>query len=370
MALVLALSLSFAVAPSLAAETSTYYVSGSGSDSNPGTFGQPWRTIDHADQVASAGDTVYLRAGTYGARGAQTIIDATGTKAAPISWLGYPGDLRPTVLGQLHVTGSDNRIAGLLFEGPSGSIGGAENVLVWLEARGAVFDHNEVRNGEGHAGVYVSEAPEFSINHNYIHDNGVTYNLDHGIYVSSGSGRIANNLIVDNYAWGVQLYPEAEGVTVSGNTIVGNGRGGVVVGVDATANVVTDNIIADNGEYGVYAYDLTGSANVVAENLLWNQTLDTAGDGISFGENTVADPQFVSESDFRLQSDSPALAIGAGSTVANELKGAPSPPAAPEEAAPEEEASAPEEETAPTEPAPPEEAPIRHRYHHYWRWWH
>jgi len=51
-------------APSKAA-AATFYVSTSGSDSNPGTLDQPVATPQHAIDLASAGDTVYLRAGTY-----------------------------------------------------------------------------------------------------------------------------------------------------------------------------------------------------------------------------------------------------------------------------------------------------------------
>lgn len=43
----------------------TYYVSSSGDDGYPGTFLQPWQTIQHAADMLSAGDTVYIRNGVY-----------------------------------------------------------------------------------------------------------------------------------------------------------------------------------------------------------------------------------------------------------------------------------------------------------------
>jgi parallel beta-helix repeat protein len=326
-------ALFFAVAPALA-EASTYYLSGSGSNSNAGTLSRPWRTIEHADEVVKAGDTVYLRSGSYGARATKTVIDASGTAAARISWLGYPGDARPTVLGQLQITGPHNRVSGLLFDGPTGSLPGAgEDVVVWLNAAGEEFNDNEVREGAGHAGIFVSDASNFSITDNYIYSNGVTYNLDHGIYVSSGSGLIDNNVITENFAWGVQLYPDASGVTVSNNTIVGNGRGGIVVGIDSANNVLTDNIVVDNGEYGIYAYNLVGRGNVATDNLLWDQDLDTTGAGMLFDDNVIADPQFLSESDFRLENGSPAIGKGVSEDVAETASGgspsAPDPPAPP-----------------------------------------
>ena len=43
----------------------TYYVSTTGSDSNPGTQSQPWRTVQKAVDTVQAGDTVFIAAGTY-----------------------------------------------------------------------------------------------------------------------------------------------------------------------------------------------------------------------------------------------------------------------------------------------------------------
>ena len=43
----------------------TYYVSTSGSDTNPGTLGSPWRTIQHAANTVAAGGSVFVRAGVY-----------------------------------------------------------------------------------------------------------------------------------------------------------------------------------------------------------------------------------------------------------------------------------------------------------------
>ena len=42
-----------------------YHVSVNGNDRNEGTSGKPFRTINHAAQVAEAGDTITVHAGTY-----------------------------------------------------------------------------------------------------------------------------------------------------------------------------------------------------------------------------------------------------------------------------------------------------------------
>lgn len=73
------------------AET-TFYVALNGSDSNPGTFDKPWATINHAAQVLEAGETVYVRGGTY--RLTQQIrTKNSGTKNAWIVYSSYPGEI-------------------------------------------------------------------------------------------------------------------------------------------------------------------------------------------------------------------------------------------------------------------------------------
>jgi len=66
------------------------YVSASGSDSNPGTSAQPWKTVAKAVSAATPGDTVVFKAGTYGARGTRTNWTAAGTSTAPINFIGDP----------------------------------------------------------------------------------------------------------------------------------------------------------------------------------------------------------------------------------------------------------------------------------------
>lgn len=77
----------------------TYYVSAStGNDSNPGTFEQPWKTINRAvedENGAPAGSTVYVAAGTYHE---QVVVERDG-----ISLIGYqsaPGDQPPILVNQ------------------------------------------------------------------------------------------------------------------------------------------------------------------------------------------------------------------------------------------------------------------------------
>src|SRR5579864_2826392 len=44
---------------------SSFYVSTTGNDSNPGTQTAPWRTVQHAADTVRAGSTVNVRGGVY-----------------------------------------------------------------------------------------------------------------------------------------------------------------------------------------------------------------------------------------------------------------------------------------------------------------
>ena len=62
---------------------SSYFVSTSGDDGNPGTLGAPFRTIQQAANVADAGDTVFIRGGTY----RESVRPAhSGTASNPITF--------------------------------------------------------------------------------------------------------------------------------------------------------------------------------------------------------------------------------------------------------------------------------------------
>lgn len=68
----------------------TYYVSGStGNDSNPGTLESPWKTINKANQTLQAGDTVYIRAGTYSITGSGIDPTNTGISGSPIIYSNF-----------------------------------------------------------------------------------------------------------------------------------------------------------------------------------------------------------------------------------------------------------------------------------------
>lgn len=95
-----------------------YYVAPNGNDENSGSFEKPIESISRAQELASPGDTIYIRGGLYTLRPEQGInfhgpysqskkrlvkattvtyasvnkLDKSGTKKAPIRYWAYPGE--------------------------------------------------------------------------------------------------------------------------------------------------------------------------------------------------------------------------------------------------------------------------------------
>lgn len=88
-----------------------YYVATDGSDSNPGTYEQPWATWDKAFSTAVAGDTVYIRGGVYykEAEGSY-YVDNSGTDGNPIVFANYPGETPILDCGSYRPTTSYNEV--------------------------------------------------------------------------------------------------------------------------------------------------------------------------------------------------------------------------------------------------------------------
>lgn len=70
----------------------TYYLSSTGNDSNSGTIISPFFTLNKAWTVISAGDTVFLRGGTYFYNSTQFLTEKSGTNSQKINIWAFPGE--------------------------------------------------------------------------------------------------------------------------------------------------------------------------------------------------------------------------------------------------------------------------------------
>ncbi|MFC4600797.1 right-handed parallel beta-helix repeat-containing protein [Cohnella hongkongensis] len=116
-----------------AAANATYYVAVTGSDSNPGTSAEPFRTIQQAADVMQPGDTAVIRAGTYretvtpassGAEGAPITFRAEAGATVVVSgteplggWTQHAGNVYKAALAPLQNLGHENQ----LFVGSGGT---------------------------------------------------------------------------------------------------------------------------------------------------------------------------------------------------------------------------------------------------------
>ena len=125
-------------APGLA-RASEYFVATAGSDANPGTIEKPFATIQRAQAAAGAGDTVFIRGGTYvmteeqvarrrGIWADVTFLDKSGTPGRPINYWAYR-DERP-VFDFLRVKPAGVRINAFYVSGSWLHIKGLEVVGV------------------------------------------------------------------------------------------------------------------------------------------------------------------------------------------------------------------------------------------------
>jgi hypothetical protein len=97
----------------------TYYVSPSGSDTDDGSIERPFKTLDKACSVVSAGSSIIVRGGTYS--GNYCHAQAQGTADQPVILKAYPGEI-PIFTGThqyqvtLNIFGSYWNVDGLTFQ--------------------------------------------------------------------------------------------------------------------------------------------------------------------------------------------------------------------------------------------------------------
>ncbi len=137
----------------LSAQATTYYVSTSGSNSNNGTdVSTPFLTVAYCVSTMVAGDTCYVRAGTYN----ESVIrfGRSGTSSAPITLMNYPGEA-PKI--DFISSANNDRI---LIQNTSGA-----NVAIgWLIIQGLELT-------DGHDGIKYQNLHDSIIRNNWIHGN-------------------------------------------------------------------------------------------------------------------------------------------------------------------------------------------------------
>lgn len=264
------------------------------------------------------------------------VISRNAASGAPITITCDPG-VTITGFTQWNIRGSYLRFLGLDI----GYTVGDPSVAAALDpccfkidtnANHIEIDGCRIHNA-GRMGINIQASPtDIQIWNNTIYSNGSTGNgiLDHGVYwaYARGNSVLANNLIYDNCAFNVQLYPDAPGVIVTCNTIDGGvvhstfseSRGGMIYAdTDGAtlANTITVGCLSTNAPnffgfgtvsdfyaglnnqfYDCIGYnDAAGSFDPVASKLIFNAACVTA------------DPLYINRAakNFHLAAGSPAI---------------------------------------------------------------
>lgn len=340
------------------ARAATYYVSTTGSNSNSGTSEDaPFLTVKKAVDTMVAGDTTYVRGGTY-TETATIRFGVTGTQTSPIKLLAYPGE-SPIITwpGQtstyrilIENNGGDQVGIGWItisgFELKDGFEG-----IKFASLHNSVISnnwiHGNINQGILGIGGHHVVLDRNIVNHNGPHDTNPTSTLAHGVYLHGSAMMISNNLIYDNLGYGIQqngssssifnssIHPGPEFALaqrwiVVNNTIAYNkNRAGIVVwgsGCDDSRyenNIYYENAVtlSSGNAQGIDCTSCTGSTGLIIK----NNHLYASGSGgqvgihaslggtISGNVTNVSAPAFVngganalpSSPDFRLTASAP-----------------------------------------------------------------
>jgi hypothetical protein len=279
-------SASASVTITAAATTGTgasFYVSPSGSDSNPGTITAPWLTIQHAANSVQQGDTVFVRAGTYNE--SVTIAVSGSAAAGPVTFESYPGETAIVDGTGLTVSGSNTQglfniedesyvtIEGFEIQNYTTSSADATPAGIWVTGSGSNI---QILNNQVHNITTSSEK------------NGNAFGI--AVYGSEAPASISN-------------------ITISGNTVydckTGNSE---TVNVDGNVDgfTITSNIIHDNDNIGIDAIGFEGVSP--------DPTYDYARNGL-IGENTVYNISAINNPGEGNQYDADGIYVDGGADI-------------------------------------------------------
>ncbi|MGQ0556515.1 MAG: right-handed parallel beta-helix repeat-containing protein [Nitrospiraceae bacterium] len=354
-----------------AAPAATYYVAAIGNDSNPGTEKKPWGTVAYAVDTMVAGDTTYVRGGTYNE--SEIRFSKTGTRTAPIKLLNYPNEW-PV----LHFNNAAH-LHRILIQHGSGS----RIPIGWITIEGFEIAH-------AYDGIKMHNGHDVTIRRNWIHDslyqgilgngtrilidrNRINHNggfdacvvnkprctLDHGIYMNGAAITITNNLIYDNLCYGIQAngkasydhakhpgpeYLRSSDWIIANNTIAYNGCSGIVAWGSTLLNLrIENNIFYENAVQkspsavqGIHFVSMTSTGIIINNNHFYASGV---GGTLAFGLGAISnvhyaqsgnivnvtEPAFVNapatlprSPNFTLTARSPAIDAGATLTTIRE----------------------------------------------------
>lgn len=284
-------------------------VAPNGSDSGPGSLQAPFRTLGHAMKNLRAGDTLTVRGGTY-TENLLLYSIGRGTPDAPITVQAYPGE-RPVLRGRVFFKNADHwKISGLNVTWcDTCGLTSSNHMVVFNGGVGFRFSHAEVWGARSFAAIVTGYGSRnFQLDNLYVHH---TYrsndaNQDHLIYLSSDSvgGVVERNVLAHSpNGRGVKLgpgslsEPGASGNIIRFNTFFANeGPANIQLSGRSSDNQIYGNLLVRPraGQESVTTWNLSGTGNVVRDNLAWEASgvLDDDHGLVDGGGNVIGEPRF------------------------------------------------------------------------------
>jgi hypothetical protein len=336
------LALAVFLLPALSS-AATYYLSPGGSDSNPGTYTQPFRTVAKGVQIANPGDTIVLQDGTYPDEGGNTGFLVWISKAGTASnWITMKAehkgaailDCQNTCAGYLYFDSGAAYwlVQGLVFEN---ALSAGVDMNSTPAAHDLTFKGNVFMNigryytdsQYGMSGIYAGPGHyNLTFDGNVFHDIGRTgpTNMmahDHGLYLHSSNSTIINNVFYSlPSGWGVQTASGFSGV-IENNTFAFpmSTQVGQLMLWDVNGDVtIRNNIFYQPLSTAITTYGFSPTSCTIDHNLIYGTSTVINGSGCNVSNTIFADPKLVNATttpyDFSLQAGSPA--IDAGATLA------------------------------------------------------
>lgn len=163
-----------------------YYIATDGSDSNPGTISEPWKSLPKAYDVVTAGDTVYIRGGTHYATWTDhnlTTLTSSGDPENPICFYGYPGEW-PIIDGDSLIDYLEPNLSGNIYNMCVNMVGVRYIYFKNIEFR-HFYQYDPIETGAtwiaNYGVIRGYNTSNLKFENIIVHDSGVK-----GFYISSG----------------------------------------------------------------------------------------------------------------------------------------------------------------------------------------
>lgn len=369
----------------IVAQSATYYVSLTGSDSNPGTLSQPFKTFAKAVKPLRPGDTLYIRGGLWTTQLDLQANNTTGTSAGWIKIAGYPGetvtiryaDPLSADYGPIKARGTRGYLTfeNLVLDGINSANKTAFQIVSGNHH--IILRNLEIKNWRFN-GLFISANDVQVINctiHDQISVSGASGERWYGIYFHDGAnGLIQGNKIYRNPGGGIQAYPgPISNLIIRGNAVYNNNTlasatvggilvwgqssskisntqiynnlvykngnvsssgsaTGITIGYYTSGTKVWHNTVYGNNRFGILnGYDTTTSSTTIQNNISYGNTSGNytgKGTSTTYTNNVTTDPGFIdaASSNFALKSTSSAVNTGVRlSSVTVDYKNAPRP---------------------------------------------